>query len=192
MHTQDDQQPATSGSAALFKTSPDAVLVFLPKRALTRLSVLLLLLLRIAALDLLASELTDTGLAALSKLPQLRALKLYQAGVTADGLEGFAGQPAGAALHSLVLYGTGALRELSCLGEHWGTLVHTVRSMAMAQRIDARRTCVPYLCAVPVCAHRAAQTSYIYGGEIVTRRHVRSQQEWHCLPRWEPTVKDRC
>jgi hypothetical protein len=30
------------------------------------------------------------------------------------------------------------------------------------------------------------------GGGIVTRRHVRSQQEWHCLPRWEPTVKDRC
>jgi hypothetical protein len=29
-------------------------------------------------------------------------------------------------------------------------------------------------------------------GGIVTRRHVRSQQEWHCLPRWEPTVKDRC
>jgi hypothetical protein len=26
------------------------------------------------------------------------------------------------------------------------------------------------------------------GGGIVTRRHVRSQQEWHCLPRWEPTV----
>jgi hypothetical protein len=35
--------------------------------------------------------------------------------------------------------------------------------------------------------------SHIYmGGGIVTRRHVRSQQEWHCLPRWEPTVKDRC
>jgi hypothetical protein len=29
------------------------------------------------------------------------------------------------------------------------------------------------------------------GGGIVTRRHVRSQQEWHCLPRWEPMVKDR-
>jgi hypothetical protein len=30
------------------------------------------------------------------------------------------------------------------------------------------------------------------GGGVVTRRHVRSQQEWHCLSRWEPTVKDRC
>jgi hypothetical protein len=27
------------------------------------------------------------------------------------------------------------------------------------------------------------------GGGIVTRRHVRSQQEWHCLLRWEPTVR---
>jgi hypothetical protein len=36
---------------------------------------------------------------------------------------------------------------------------------------------------------RKAATS---GGGIVTRRHVRSQQEWRCLPRWEPTVKDRC
>jgi hypothetical protein len=34
--------------------------------------------------------------------------------------------------------------------------------------------------------------TYGGGGEIVTRRHVRSQQEWHCLPRWEPMVKDRC
>jgi hypothetical protein len=32
----------------------------------------------------------------------------------------------------------------------------------------------------------------LWGGGIVTRRHVRSQQKWHCLPRWEPTVKDRC
>lgn len=73
---------------------------------------------RLTALDLLASELTASGLSALSKLPQLEELKLYQAGVTAEGLVMLAGQPAGAALHSLVLYGTGALRDLACLGEH--------------------------------------------------------------------------
>lgn len=72
---------------------------------------------RLTALDLLASELTDSGLSALSKLPQLEELKLYQAGVTAEGVVMLAGQPAGTALHSLVLYGTGALRELACLGE---------------------------------------------------------------------------
>jgi hypothetical protein len=71
----------------------------------------------LTALDLLASELTDSGLSSLSKLPQLQELKLYQAGVTAEGILMLAGQPAGIALHSLVLYGTGALRELSCLGE---------------------------------------------------------------------------
>jgi hypothetical protein len=73
-----------------------------------------------AALDLLASELTDTGVAALGKLPHLCELKLYQAGVTAEGLAMLAGQPAGSGLHSLVLYGTGGLRELACLGkEQW-------------------------------------------------------------------------
>lgn len=70
-----------------------------------------------AALDLLSSELTDTGLHALrSKLQNLRLLHLYQASVTADGLHSFAQQPAGTGLRSLVLYGAGALRELSCLG----------------------------------------------------------------------------
>lgn len=69
-----------------------------------------------AALDLLASELTDTGIAAFGKLPHLHELKLYQAGVTAEGLSMLAGQPAGSGLHSLVLYGTGGLRELACLG----------------------------------------------------------------------------
>lgn len=71
----------------------------------------------LAALDLLASELTDIGVSALGKLPQLHDLKLYQAAVTAEGLVQLAGQPAGAGLHNLVLYGTGALRELSCLGK---------------------------------------------------------------------------
>jgi hypothetical protein len=70
-----------------------------------------------AALDLLASELTDSGLLALSRLPQLQLLKLYQAGVTASGLEQLAEQPAGKGLTGLVLYGTGALAQLSCLGE---------------------------------------------------------------------------
>lgn len=90
-------------------------MLVLPAELMVHAAVFLLCL---AALDLLASELTDRGLAALSKLPQLQELKLYQAGLTAEGLEGLAGQPAGAGLHSLVLYGTGALRELSCLGEH--------------------------------------------------------------------------
>lgn len=70
-----------------------------------------------AGLDLLASELTDTGVAELGRLSELQELKLYQAGVTGQGLAALATTPAGAGLHSLVLYGTGALQELTCLGE---------------------------------------------------------------------------
>lgn len=71
-----------------------------------------------AALDLLASELTDRGLAALgSGLLNLQQLRLYQAGVTVDGLSQFAEQPASSGLSSLVLYGLGGLTQLECLGE---------------------------------------------------------------------------
>jgi hypothetical protein len=122
VYMQNCQQPATSGSAACVNQPRHCAGVQGPADSIVRAAVLLL---RIAALDLLASELTDRGLVALSKLPQLRELKLYQAGVTADGLERFAGRPAGAGLRSLVLYGTGALRELSCLGERWRTHAHT-------------------------------------------------------------------
>jgi hypothetical protein len=45
----------------------------------------------------------------------------------------------------------------------------------------------------PGSPHKRLYSCFVdFGGGIVTRRHVRSQQEWHCLPRWEPTVKDRC
>jgi hypothetical protein len=70
-----------------------------------------------AALDLLASELTDQGLASLGALQQLQQLKLYQAAVSVDALQQFAGEPAGRGLTCLVLYGLGMLTQLQCLGE---------------------------------------------------------------------------
>jgi hypothetical protein len=50
--------------------------------------------------------------------------------------------------------------------------------------------CLPY--GVTTQEEGCTNHTFIFGGGIVTRRHVRSQQEWYCLPRWEPTVKDRC
>jgi hypothetical protein len=38
----------------------------------------------------------------------------------------------------------------------------------------------------------AGLTFFGGGGGNFNRIHVRSKQEWHCLPRWEATVKDRC
>jgi len=84
---------------------------------LTALQALLPWLNHHAGLDLLASELTDQGVAELGRLAELQEVKLYQAGVTGQGLAALASTPAGASLHSLVLYGTGALQELTCLGE---------------------------------------------------------------------------
>ncbi|WIA38309.1 hypothetical protein OEZ86_001648 [Tetradesmus obliquus] len=71
---------------------------------------------QLTALDLLASELTDQGLAAVSSLQQLQQLKLYQAAVSVDALQQLAGQPAGRGLTCLVLYGLGRLTQLECLG----------------------------------------------------------------------------
>ncbi|WIA18017.1 hypothetical protein OEZ85_009503 [Tetradesmus obliquus] len=71
---------------------------------------------QLTALDLLASELTDQGLAALSSLQQLQKLKLYQAAVSVDALQQLAGQPGGRGLTCLVLYGLGRLTQLECLG----------------------------------------------------------------------------
>lgn len=68
-------------------------------------------------LNLLSIQLTDKGLAALGKLQHLQQLKLYQAGITCNGLSGFAEQPAGKGLSSLVLYGLGRLTSLECLGK---------------------------------------------------------------------------
>jgi len=78
-------------------------------------------------LDLLTSELTDAGLALLGAgLQHLVQLKLYQAGITDGGLHTFAGQPAGQALHRLVLFGLGHVHCLNSLGKiasiaflHW-------------------------------------------------------------------------
>eukprot|EP00775_Hariotina_reticulata_P004119 gene4119-4365_t len=72
---------------------------------------------RLTALDLLTSELTDSGLASLGAgLQHLVQLKLYQAEVTDGGLYTFAGQPAGQTLHALVLYGLGRMQNMRSLG----------------------------------------------------------------------------
>jgi hypothetical protein len=70
------------------------------------------------------------------------------------------------------------------------------------QQLRAGRHAVP---TQPPCQHTGKDTHALlhsnrnrklYPNTLVrgdvTRRHVRSEQEWHCLPREEPTARDRC